>query len=117
SYIPLLDFLANKKAIINIKNNDNKCFKYCILAGLKLPNKNPQEIYHYNRKEYENLFNDKEIEYPVKLSNIPKIEKMNNIKIIVYGYLNEKEAKNMIFQQDFIYYIMILKIQMKSVLS
>jgi hypothetical protein len=26
SYIPLPKILANKKAIINIKNNDNKCF-------------------------------------------------------------------------------------------
>ena len=27
SYIPLPDFLKNKKAIINMKNDDQECFK------------------------------------------------------------------------------------------
>ncbi len=30
SYAPLPEWIALKKACINIKNNDNKCFKYCI---------------------------------------------------------------------------------------
>ena len=35
SYIPLPDWLAKKKAIINPKNLDNKCFKWAIIAGLR----------------------------------------------------------------------------------
>ena len=31
SYIPLPDWISNKKAIINIKNKDDKCFLWCIL--------------------------------------------------------------------------------------
>jgi hypothetical protein len=30
SYIPLPMWISHKKACINIKNNDDKCFKYCI---------------------------------------------------------------------------------------
>ena len=31
SYIPLLDWITNKKAIVNIENKDEKCFLWCIL--------------------------------------------------------------------------------------
>jgi hypothetical protein len=31
-YIDLPTFIKNKKALINVKNNDNKCFKYTILT-------------------------------------------------------------------------------------
>jgi len=30
SWAPLPKFLASKKAIINVKNTDNHCFKWCI---------------------------------------------------------------------------------------
>ena len=34
SYIPLPDWIQNKKATINIKNTDNKCFIYCLGRAL-----------------------------------------------------------------------------------
>ena len=34
SYIPLPDWISNKKAIVNIKNKDEKCFLWCILRYL-----------------------------------------------------------------------------------
>ena len=34
TYIPLPKELANKKAIINIKNKDNQCFLWCVLRAL-----------------------------------------------------------------------------------
>ena len=30
SYIPLPDWISNKKAIVNIENKDEKCFLWCI---------------------------------------------------------------------------------------
>ena len=44
TYIPLPKALANKKAIINIQNKDNKCFLWCVLRAL-----NPKRII---RKEW-----------------------------------------------------------------
>ena len=34
TYIPLPKELANKNAIINMKNKDNKCFLWCVLRAL-----------------------------------------------------------------------------------
>jgi len=34
SWVPLQKFLASKKALINIKNTDNQCFKWCIAGAL-----------------------------------------------------------------------------------
>ena len=34
SYIPLAEFVAAKKAIINLKNDDDECFKWAITQAL-----------------------------------------------------------------------------------
>ena len=39
TWIPLPKELADKKAIVNIKNKDNKCFLWCVLRAL-----NPKAI-------------------------------------------------------------------------
>ena len=44
SYIPLPNVLKNKKAIINMKNEDNECFKWCITRALFPVNKHPERI-------------------------------------------------------------------------
>ena len=40
SYIPLPDELAKKNAVINVKNKDDQCFKWCITRAL-----NPTDIH------------------------------------------------------------------------
>ena len=49
SYIPLPDWVANKKACINIKNNDELCFKYSVQCGFYEIYKkdHPCDMYHY----------------------------------------------------------------------
>ena len=42
SYIPLPPIIANKKACVNIKNNDAKCFLYSVIAHVH-PQPNHQE--------------------------------------------------------------------------
>ena len=44
SYIPLPKELASKKAIINPKNSDNFCFKWCITRALNPVDKNAERI-------------------------------------------------------------------------
>ena len=44
SYIPLPKELANKKAIINLKNNDNLCFKWAVTRALNPLDKNAERI-------------------------------------------------------------------------
>jgi len=47
SYLPLPKYFANKKAIINIKNTDNKCFAYSVAAHLHPVNVHPERPQHY----------------------------------------------------------------------
>ena len=42
TYIPLSKELAVKTAIINIKNNDNKCFLWCVLRALSPKDDHPE---------------------------------------------------------------------------
>ena len=44
TFIPLPAKLKNKKAVINIKNEDNQCFKWCITRALNPVDKNPNRI-------------------------------------------------------------------------
>lgn len=88
SYIALPECLANKKAIINVKNSDNKCFLWSILSALHPKTKNAERVTSYN--EWEHEF-DKELEginFPVKLTDINKFEKRTNMSINVYFYEN-----------------------------
>ena len=75
SYIPLPDWISNKKAIVNIQNKDEKCFLWCILRYL-YPKENHEETIK-DLKEYENSFNTKGITFPMKLKDISKFEKLN----------------------------------------
>ena len=44
TWIPLPKELADKKAIINMQNRDNKCFLWRVLRYLYPDNKNPQRL-------------------------------------------------------------------------
>ena len=87
TWIPLPKELDNKKAIINMKNNDDICFLWCVLRALNpCGKKNPQRI-DKKIKEKENILNMDGIEYPVSLNDIDKFEKQNpTISITVFGY-------------------------------
>ena len=75
TYIPLPDWITNKKAIVNIQNKDEKCFLWSILRHL-----HPREDNDYrikDLKEYENSLNAEGITFPMKLRDITKFEKLN----------------------------------------
>jgi hypothetical protein len=73
SYIPLPPALANKKAIINVKNKDNKCFLWSVLAALHSMDTNSQRVSKY--KQWEIEFDEalEGIEFPVKLTVSPNL--------------------------------------------
>ena len=91
SYIKLPKELKNKKAIINMENEDNKCFLWCVLRAL-----NPSEDKHPSRidkdlKSKEHTLNMDGIAYPVDFRGIDRFEKQNpEISISILGY-NEEE--------------------------
>ena len=87
TWIPLPKELANKKAIINMQNKDNKCFLWCVLRALNPKDNHPERV-DKELKLKENTLNMDGIEYPVSLEyDIDKFENQNpTISITVYGY-------------------------------
>ena len=75
SYIPLSKELASKQAIVNMKNEDNQCFKWCITRALNPVQKNAERIDKNLRKQAEE-FNWENITFPVSLSDIDKFERV-----------------------------------------
>ena len=75
SYIPLPDWITNKKAIVNIENKDEKCFLWCILRYLHPGERDEERL--TGLKKYENSLNTKGIDFPMKLKHISKFEKLN----------------------------------------
>ena len=86
SYIPLPKKLKTKKAIINVKNTDNKCFMWSILAALHPVEhtRNPERIHHY--QHYQDELNFGGIEFPVTIDKIGRFERQNNISVNVFGF-------------------------------
>ena len=44
SYIPLPKYLADKKALINLKNDDQQCFKWAVTRAMNLTESHPERI-------------------------------------------------------------------------
>ena len=90
SYIPLDPYLANKKAIINMKNEDDKCFMWCVLRALYPKNDHPERI-DKDLKSKQDIINMNGIHYPVNFRAIDRFEDLNpNISISVLGYNKEE---------------------------
>lgn len=84
SYVELPKELAAKKAIINIKNDDDKCFLWSILAQLHPAPRDPQRVSKY--KQYEHDFDEVLKEFPVKITDIDTFEKSTKISVNVFHY-------------------------------
>ena len=91
SYIDLPPALKNKYAIINMKNQDDECFKWCILRALNPKDIHPERIDKDLKSKAETL-NMQGIRYPVSFRDIDRFEHLNpEISITVLGY-NEERA-------------------------
>ena len=73
------------RSLINMKNNDNECFRWCHIRRLNPQETNPQRIKEVDREYIKNL-NYSGIQFPVTIKQYNKIEKQNNININVVSY-------------------------------
>ena len=91
SYIDLPKWIKDKKAIINIKNKDDKCFLWCILRYLHPKERDAEWI--GDLKKYENSLNTKGITFPISKNDINKFENLNpDLPGINIFYLDEKDC-------------------------
>ena len=79
SYLPLPDWLAHKKAIINPKNSDLESFKRAVIAAMRWEQtgKNPEQI--TKLKRFENDFDWTGVGFPVSFRTIKRSESQNQI--------------------------------------
>lgn len=83
THLPLPAFIQSKKAVINVKNEDNQCFKWAVLSALHSV-RNAYRVSSY--KAFENELNFKNMTFPVTLDQIDVFEKQNEtISIHVYA--------------------------------
>ena len=100
SWVELPEKYKKNKSIRNIKNNDQFCLLWCILAHLY-----PVEVNKNGTSNYEmqiNELNIQGLEFPMKVKDIPKFEKLNtqstqsasgaigNLNVIVFELTNNK---------------------------
>ena len=87
SYLPLPKEILNKKCCINIKNEDEKCFMYCILYHIFKNEilKDADRITKYNKYVDTDIYKKLQtIKDPVALKDIEKIENTIDYGINVY---------------------------------
>ena len=89
SYIDLPKEIKHKKVVVNIQNNDNKCFLWSACSCA--PTSSTMEIRKsISFEKYENTLNGKDFKFPMSLTDIVKFEKMNNLSVNVYGLTDTK---------------------------
>ena len=92
SYIDLPEFLKNKKAIINMQNQDHECFKWCVLRALNPKDNHPERV-DKDLKSKQDTLNMQGIRYPVSFRDIDRFESQNlNISISVMGYNKDERV-------------------------
>ena len=88
-YVELPPWIRNKKACVNVKNMDNRCFIWSCLAALHPQDKNAERVIKYT--EFESELNMTGIECPVAVKSVPKFEELNErLSVNVLGVEGNK---------------------------
>ena len=91
SYMKLPEDISNPKSgLVNIRNDDALCFLWCHVRDHR-PKKNNATYITTKDIEYRDDLDYEGIEFPVKVSDIGKIEKKNKINITVLGNKGKKQ--------------------------
>ena len=86
TFIPLPKKIRDKKAVINMKNDDDQCFKWSVTRSLNPVEKNSERITKELKDQSERL-DWSGLKFPVKLDQIVIFEKFNpSISINVFGF-------------------------------
>ena len=83
-YVKLPEFIQSRKACINVKNDDDLCAIWSILAHLKPAKKHCQRTTKYQKE-----MNDLDltgIDFPFHPSDAPILEKMFNISLTIFDF-------------------------------
>ena len=99
AYFTLPKFIRNKKAVINIKNKDDKCLRW-VLKAAKFPVEQNVERPSKYPKDEEDGLDFTGISFPTPLKEIPKVEQLSRVRINVFGYNDDTQKINILFVSD-----------------
>ena len=86
TFIPLPSKISTKKAVINMKNNDDQCFKWSVVRALNPVDIHPERVSKELKDQSERL-DWRGLKFPVDLKQIIIFEKLNpQISINVFGF-------------------------------
>ena len=86
TFLPLPRKIKTKKAVINMKNDDDQCFKWSVVRARHPVDVHPERITKELKDQSERL-DWSGLKFPVKLDNIVIFEKFNpSISINVFGF-------------------------------
>ena len=89
-FIPTPPEIANKNATINMKNENDDCFKWCVTRAL-FPTKIHPERVTNELKEQATTLNWKGVNFPAEIRDIAIFEKNNNVSINVFRFNGKYE--------------------------
>ena len=106
-FLELPDWIMRRKACINKKNDDDMCFRYCVLCRFYeiFKKDHPQRIYHYKKyvdsdgernelRESDNFIKWNDMNYPVCNDDIDHFEEINGRTISINVYTIDEENKS-----------------------
>ena len=80
SYLPLPDWLARKKVIVNPHNDDEECFNWSVIAAERVGMKDPQRV--SNLRKFKDNYDWSGLEFQVSIKDIGKFETRNKISVL-----------------------------------
>ena len=84
-YSKLPPYIAKKNIVINMRNEDNQCFKWAVTRALNPADKNPNRITNELREQTKK-YNWEDITFPTSLKKIKVWEENNNVNVNVFSY-------------------------------
>ena len=82
--------IKKMRSVLNITSPDNKCFLYCLVADHFPVKKNPDRYTKY--LDNIDVINMGNVNFPVKISDIPQVEKLNGLSISVFEWNLEENC-------------------------
>lgn len=83
SFAPIPCWVQLIRSVVNVENFDEKCFLWFVLAGICKLDTHADRVDQY--LGYENNFIINGLEFPVSWKDIKIFEKLNHLKINIYG--------------------------------
>jgi len=84
TYVDMPEWVVKTRTVLNIRNTDQKCFLWSVLAALHPCKKNAGRVSKYRRHEFELEWTEKD--FPMSLKGIKKFEEVNDLRIYVFAW-------------------------------